>query len=706
MQMKRKVEQYGSTQERSGEWMAWIKAESRPFPNDNRYVAEIWYELGSQSIQNNTTPVRWELGIRKLSGDGYWDNSTNSSITSQCYGESYTTNFSYDFSGSSYKVVDSWGWRSVAHNDDGTKSFTMWTKFNLTRLGYLEFGFHLTLPTIPRHVIFTPNWNTSLKARSFGYSVSMPSSVSSCKITLRGSTDIWSKMLSTNETATVPLSDSQYKTMVESFGNTNVKAFSYIVESFVNGKSIGTKTYTSNINWDIFYKLPTLRHELVQPSSMHGDVKGLVIFGFTQIKVTASSTPQQYSNLWVADSNWKTSLNGEYKNGATSTHAVSKNPLVIGVQWTDNHQKPGSINQNTDLTGIPYTRPTVKIEQLKRVNAAGNDDLLGTNVFVKANISFNPLQQRNGILLVQVGIGSYTTITQEQLAVGYTITNVDVNKAHVINIKVADKVTSDNVHSFSVSSGSVDLYIGGNGEVGIGMINNKEPNSLQVKGQSYQNEDDPIKDFFAQPTALTTTINFNDYWKRGIYSLSNTVNANNSSNSPKAGAGFLVVRNLSDYSEIPSPNKTRLYVWQEFENLSGAIYSRHMGTGSGTIPVWSEWRRTDVPIQPADDIEARGPNFIKWSSGDMEQWGTYNLVTAIDKPYGSGYYSGVTANMKFPIAFTSNPNLSVTVEDNFANSVVPYLVSNTGVQIWYVYGLEKHVSATRLIHWTARGRWK
>ncbi|WZU00295.1 hypothetical protein MGH68_11895 [Erysipelothrix sp. D19-032] len=168
----------------------------------------------------------------------------------------------------------------------------------------------------------------------------------------------------------------------------------------------------------------------------------------------------------------------------------------------------------------------------------------------------------------------------------------------------------------------------------------------------------------------------------------------------------MIVRNLSNYSDLTSPNRTWLYAWQEFESLSGAVYSRYMGTGSGTTPVWSAWRRTDVPTQPEDQIIERGSNYIKWLSGALEQWGTYQLVTTIDKPYGGGYYSGVTANMKFPIAFTSNPNLSVTVEDNFANNVVPYLVSNTGVQIWYVYGLEKHVSATRLVHWTARGRWK
>ncbi|WZU00296.1 hypothetical protein MGH68_11900 [Erysipelothrix sp. D19-032] len=62
-----------------------------------------------------------------------------------------------------------------------------------------------------------------------------------------------------------------------------------------------------------------------------------------------------------------------------------------------------------------------------------------------------------------------------------------------------DKVTTDNVFSSNISGGSVDLYIGGNGEVGVGMINNKEPNSLQVKGQAYQNENDPVKDFFAHP---------------------------------------------------------------------------------------------------------------------------------------------------------------------------------------------------------------
>lgn len=690
--------------------MAWVKAESKPFPNDSRYVAEIWYEIGGQNFQDNTTQVRWELGIRKLSGDGYWDSSKNSYLTSQCYGESYDISFSYDFTNTSYIAIDSWSWRSVQHSYDGTKSITMWTKFSLTRFGYVEFGYNLTLPTIPRHVAFTPAWNTSLKARRFGYKVSMPSSSHSCNITLRGKTDgtenFWSKSLSKAEEIVAPLSDDQYKKLAESFGSVNLKSLTWLVETFINGKSIGTKSYSENIVWDIQYIPPELTYSLVQPTSLHNDLKNEIIIGYTKIKVVATSKNQPFQNMWVPSDKWKTALNGIYKNGSSSTHEVTKDAIIIGSQWTDNHQKISSMAQSIDAKAIPYTRPTVKIEQLKRVNALGNDDLLGTNVFVKATIGFNPLNNKNGIILVQIGIGSYATITTQQLADGHTITNVDINKAHTINIKVADKVTADNVFSSNISSGSVDLYIGGNGEVGVGMINNKEPNSLQVKGQAYQNENDPVKDFFAQPTSLTTTINFNDYWKRGIYTLSNSANADNSINSPKAGAGFLIVRNLSNYSDLTSPNRTWLYAWQEFESLSGAVYSRYMGTGSGTTPVWSAWRRTDVPTQPEDQIIERGSNYIKWLSGALEQWGTYQLVTAIDKPYGGGYYSGVTANMKFPIAFTSNPNLSVTVEDNFANNVVPYLVSNTGVQIWYVYGLEKHVSATRLVHWTARGRWK
>ncbi|WZU02704.1 hypothetical protein MGH68_07355 [Erysipelothrix sp. D19-032] len=157
---------------------------------------------------------------------------------------------------------------------------------------------------------------------------------------------------------------------------------------------------------------------------------------------------------------------------------------------------------------------------------AGNDDLLGTNVFVKANISFNPLQGKKwNTFSSSRDWFVYYHHTRTTLCRGYTITNVDVNKAHVINIKVADKVTSDNVHSFSVSSGSVDLYIGGNGEVGIGMINNKEANSLQVKGQAYQNENDPIKDFFSLPIEITGTFDFNNYWKQGIYVIPTSVNA-------------------------------------------------------------------------------------------------------------------------------------------------------------------------------------
>ncbi|WZU00297.1 hypothetical protein MGH68_11905 [Erysipelothrix sp. D19-032] len=111
--------------------------------------------------------------------------------------------------------------------------------------------------------------------------------------------------------------------------------------------------------------------------------------------------------------NGKQRLNGVYKNGSSTTHEVAKDALIIGTQWTDNHQKISSMAQSVDAKAIPYTRPTVKIEQLKRVNALGNDDLLGTNVFVKATIGFNPLNNKNGIILVQIGIGSYVTITTQ-----------------------------------------------------------------------------------------------------------------------------------------------------------------------------------------------------------------------------------------------------------------------------------------------------
>ena len=121
----------------------------------DRYNIWLEYSLGSQSIENNTTPL--SVGVYLQRNDGYansaWNRQQLSSAYLDCTGFSQKSNSLYIDTRNSVIVTLITGSYTITHNDDGTKSISLGASFSMPGIPQLTGGSVYTtfsLPTIPR----------------------------------------------------------------------------------------------------------------------------------------------------------------------------------------------------------------------------------------------------------------------------------------------------------------------------------------------------------------------------------------------------------------------------------------------------------------------------------------------------------------------------------------------------------------------------
>lgn len=680
--------------------MAWVRKENREIPNSGGVYLEVWYEVGNQSIESNFTPMRWEIGLR--STGSRWNADANSSLNQTIYGESYSSSFAYDFRSTDYIVLDSWSWRNVGHNDNGTK--TVYYDISVSLVNPLGNGSvraqgSVVLKTIPR--------KSSLSSYPSVYSIG---DVLSLRIEAKhssfrhnvyvmyensdSSTDYWLQQKNIGAgLVTFNVTESQKNSLLNRMPTVSSrKMYLWLTTLNASGNRIGYNVYTITVN------IKEADNKITVSGFQLSEANALVKNGFLQHN---SQIRYAYKpNAPIGTSVKSTSIQIEGKNysntsGVTGVLLKSglKQKAIITVETKRNRK--ASFEYLYDVK--PYTYPSVQNLSQTRTDSVGNPATLGTYIHIKGALKFTQLgynKLRVRILKNSVSQAENTYTLNGSL--DRLLSGFLVHEQYALTVELFDGLKTVTYPLFIPTSNVTMSW--NETSVGIGMVvNESDKDLLRVKGNIYQRESVQVLDTETgrrrYPIGVGV-INFNDYYNDGDYLISSNANASKSYNAPCPYAGIFRVRTLGA-GQYPNKNAPWMYVMQNYLDLNGVEYQRSMMTDGNGVWNFGKWR-TVLSVEE-EKLNGEG-GYVKHQSGRLEVWGRVRIDIQA-KSRGS-------AVVRFPISFIDTKYTVITSVNTTAPDVqehVSFEPDSSSQMTLYTY---RTTSNWIWAHYHVIGRWK
>ena len=348
---------------------------------NNRYLTLSW-ETTSQSIENNTSTIKWTLKGAG-SASGYY----------------ISGNFKVVINGttvySSSTRIELWngttvasGTTTISHNADGTKSFTAsaeagiyYVAVNCTGSG------SFTLDTIPRAT--TPTLSTSTFDMGTSITISTPRASSSFTHTLSYTFGNLSGSIGTgigtSKTWTVPL------TLANAIPNAISGVGSITCQTYNGSTLIGTKsvTFTASVPSTV---IPT-----ISAVSIKEAVDGIAdkFSGFVQnrsmLNVTITATGVYGSTI----SKYETYIQSVSYLGSSFTSNLITASGSIGVLTIITDSRGRTSQATNSVTILEYASPTISTFSAFRCDSSGNADDEGTRINVAVNFNISTVNNLN-----------------------------------------------------------------------------------------------------------------------------------------------------------------------------------------------------------------------------------------------------------------------------------------------------------------------
>lgn len=661
---------------------------------NSQYQIVLEMTQGSQNIANNTSQVRYNAYIEKLSGSGYASGFTHpynvkingSTVKSGSFG-------GYNFARYSTLSLGS-GTVTVSHASNGTKTVSGSAYFEANQSGAIGTGNvsgSLALDRIPRHsTISVPGSFTLGNAFTITLNRQDPSFWHYVDIK-HGSEMMWTSRVDTSASVTIDRNK-----MLDRVPNANSATLTLVYTTrAANGTELGRST--RNITCNLNAPSPTIggiSHS--DNNSAQFTHFGSYVQSKSRLKIAMTGvSPGRGARI----TSYRMTVDGQVLNAASgTTQAISRSgtvPIVANV--TDSRGKTASRTVNISVAA--YSPPAITSLKAFRCNSSGVKDDYGTYAKFEIGYKVTPVNNKN-TKSVKAKVGGYDNWRPQT---NYSGTHVEILSGFGVNSKYNYTVYVADYFGSTVSTGVIPTgavtMLWGRDSMAVGTSELMESGSLNIQGQGYQNGR-KIVDFNTMPD-WRGVIDFNEYWQHGVYVFSSSADVHNSANKPpSANAGRLMVYTLGDYSNTPANTPWR-YSWQVFQDLGGKTYSRHMNTGAGGKPSWSHWKTFLDTDNTTDYVVEYGSNYTRWNSGKQECWGKYLDDTPITTAIGA-MFRRTGPSINFPKPFTDVPVLTATT-GNYATTAVGK-VTNT-------YFYLQHLSPDKNrrmdgTSWYAIGKWK
>ena len=353
-----------------------ISTNGCPGEGEGRYYTLSW--TATQSIANNTSTISWTLST----DGGYSSWMTERTVYVDIDGERV---FSKTEAVDRYRGTIATGTKSISHNSDGTRSFSVSLGAAIYYSSVECTGSQtFTLDTIARASTLSVSDGT-LGTKT---TITADRKSSSFTHTLTWECGSYSGTLATKSTSTSwPFTPELKLASAAPYGQ---KVYCTYTLSTYNGSTlVGTD---SKAAWfDIPSSVKPSCTLSLSDSNGYASTYGGYIQGESQLSVTINATQAYGSPI----SRYSASANGATYSTQTFTTSVLKTvgTNTISATVIDGRERPGSVSSN--ITVLAYSRPQITKLKVRRCNADGTENDRGGYGKISFHCTITPLSNKN-----------------------------------------------------------------------------------------------------------------------------------------------------------------------------------------------------------------------------------------------------------------------------------------------------------------------
>lgn len=438
------------------------------------YTGTLTVTEQSYDIATNTSVVAYSLKLTGTSGYYFQDYylTTKISINGTTVKDRYEKISMDAPSGgtSEYNVCS--GTTTVQHNNDGTKTITVWATMSTpTSQTWLPGSINmpsglngsLTLTTIPRASSMTVPSLTIESAGTFNITAASNSFTHTITYSFSGLTGT----VATLNAGVTSASWSPPSSFYAKLPNSTSGTVSYVLHTYSGGTEVGTKSYSGTVSVGSAIK-PTAPTVTTSPVNTNAWInnKGIYVKGYTKVRVQSSATAGSGASM----SSY--TISGSFSgSGADYTSSVIGWYGTITVKVTATDSRGRSNSTTKTVTYLDYANPTLSTFKAERGTYSGGSwtsNSSGNHIRVQAVGSVSLSANGNtGTITVKIGntnpnatSGNYYYFTGTNATTSYTVTGT-----------ITDSVGTSSTRTLTVSTIEVPLNINVDlPGVGVGMI--------------------------------------------------------------------------------------------------------------------------------------------------------------------------------------------------------------------------------------------
>lgn len=445
---------------------------------DGYYLKFSW-EQTSQSVASNTTTISW-----KLTGVGKYNNAFY-----------YTQNIKVIIDGDTvfYKPksagqVELWngtvvasGSKTIAHNSDGTRSFSAYAEAGIYKWAVNCTGEgSWTLSTIARasqpSLVTWPE--TTANVGNFGetFSIHMNRNSSSFTHTVRyeyGSRKgTIATGVTTGTTWAVPLD------FMNDIPNATSASGRIYVDTYNGSTLIGTKYTGFTVTVPSSVK-PTCSFALEDITGVD-DIYGSPVKGLSKIKVTVTATKAYSSPIasYVIEANGVRYTASEATTGILVTAGTS----TVKATVTDKRGRSGSHSYNMSVQD--YTAPSVTALSVRRCNSDGTANEQGNHIKITFSAKVSSMNSKNtatyNLRYKKSTATSYSSVTLSALVNNYSVSNHEhilsayTGSSYDVEVTATDRHKSDTRSTSASTAFSLMHWNAAGNGIAFGKVSEKE----------------------------------------------------------------------------------------------------------------------------------------------------------------------------------------------------------------------------------------
>jgi len=630
------------------------------------------WSLANQSIADNTSTVTWKLEL--ISGAyGAISSTASKNWSVTVNGTTYSGTNTVGIGNNATKILAS-GSTTIAHNSDGTKSFSysfsqyFGITFSGSSVGTKAGSGSGTLTTIPRKSTLTVSDGTlgtaqtltvTKKATSFTHTITYVSGEYSGTIATKSS--------ATSISWTPPLT----LATGAPYGTSVYVAFT--IETFNGNTSIGTNSYAIWCSIPASIK-PTVSFAVSDPLG-YLSAYGAYVQGKSKFQIAVTASGSYGSNI----ASYKVEADGRtYSSASVETDVIaSSGTLTISVTVTDSRGRTATASKT--VTVLAYESPKITSMTLKRTDANGVSDSSGAYLTIVFDAQGTTLDGKNGM-----GYGaSYKKTTESES--NYVYEDIEAYKDAFSVDSGTFTFPADPSFSYDVILQVADNFIQVK-KSGVGP-SQKSLFSLLKKGLGFafgkvaELEDTleiAFETMFHKPATFKNTMAV--YMENASGTKRNALHMNQS-NALNLGYGGYVAN----------------------EGVTN-VYGNAVGFLSKNGYTFNGAKFADFIIETG---EKDGWFYRKWNSGTAECWKKHyaNGINASANNY-SGFYYSSSILVSFPFTFVNYPTVIVDGGSSNYMNFVRVFGQYQDKASFVVVGLSNVSSADIIVEIRAIGKWK